>query len=120
MGIYQTKPLRCEAYRWSSSESPDNWPNWLRSAISETTHRLSGKISRSDGQLRVTTNVGTIKVEDGDWIVYWGGSRQDVEVFSPADFDRYFERAALGGDRSEALDKKANEALRDIHIRSRT
>jgi hypothetical protein len=116
LGAYQTKPLRCEAHRWNASEPPDIWPGWLRSAILDTRHRLSAQVSRNDERLRITTAYGQVTVEDGDWIVYWLGSRQELEVFSHEDFHRKFDPAA--SDDSESLnDRSARQALRDLHAR---
>ncbi len=117
MGAYQTKPLRCEAHRWNGSETLDHWPDWLRSAILDARHRLSGKVSRNDDGLRITTAYGQVTIEDGDWIVYWLGSRQELEVFSHEDFLRKFDPAAHPDDSENPNDRTAKQALRDIHAR---
>ncbi len=117
MGEYQTKPQRCEAHRWNESEMPDVWPSWLRLAISDTRHRLSGQVKHSDGRLRITTAYGQVTVEDGDWIVYWSGSRQGLEVFSPEDFQRKFDPVIYRDDSENPNDRNAKQALREIHAR---
>lgn len=117
MGAYQTKPLRCEAHRWNASETPDTWPGWLRSAILDTRHRLFGNISRNDDRLRVTTAYGQVTAENGDWIVYWLGARQELEVFSDDDFRRKFDPAVHPDGSEDPNDRTANQALRDIHAR---
>ena len=121
MAEYQTKPLRCEAHRWNASEPPEQWPSWFQSAISGTGHRLSGKISRNDSRLRVTTAYGQVTAEDGDWIVYWTGSRHDLEVFSQNDFQRRFDPVVCSDDSDSKLsDRNAKFALRDLHARRPT
>ena len=118
LGEYQTKPLRCEAHRWNAAEPADKWPSWLRSAILETSHRLSGKINRNGAQLRIATAYGQTTAEDGDWIVYWLGSRQELEVFSQQDFHRKFDPIAYASDsESDPSDRKARDALRELHVR---
>ncbi len=117
MGEYQTKPQRCEAYRWKASEAPDNWPSWLRLAIFDSRHRLSGQVNHYEGRLRIKATYGYVTVEDGDWIVYWSGSRQELEVFSPEDFHRKFDPATGRDDGDNPNDRNAKQALRELHAR---
>jgi hypothetical protein len=58
-----------------------------------------------------------VTVEDGDWIVYWSGSRQELEVFSQEDFHRKFDPAAHQDDSENPNDRNAKQALRDLHAR---
>jgi hypothetical protein len=83
----------------------------------DTRHRLFGKISHHDDSLRVTTAYGQVTAENGDWIVYWLGARQELEVFSDEDFRRKFDPAAYPDDSENPNDRTAKQALRDIHAR---
>jgi hypothetical protein len=86
---YRTKPIRVEAVQWETKI--DAMPYWLLGALDLTDNRLYGKVKRVGNKLQVATSNGTVMANEGDWIVYNISTGQDLEVYSPADFDRKFE-----------------------------
>jgi hypothetical protein len=86
---YRTKPIRVEAVQWKTKI--DAMPYWLLGALDLTDNRLYGKVKRVGNKLQVATSNGTVMANEGDWIVYNISAGQDLEVYSPADFDRKFE-----------------------------
>lgn len=83
--------------------------------MSQSDHRLSGKAALIGGCLNVYTIHGPVRAQDGDWIVYWSSSEHELEVFTPDDFKRKFDRSVLQDGR-DAIPGTAGLAFRNIHF----
>ena len=84
---YRKKPVRVEAVQWQKGLKEVYMPYWLLGALDLTNNHLYGRIRRVGDALQVDGKIA----REGNWIVYYLTTTQELEVYDASEFEKLFE-----------------------------